>query len=226
MSEAKPIYAALLAIQRDLKANKGQYNPFGKYYYRSAEDIVESVKPLLAELGLILKMSDEIVLVGDRYYVKATATVIDIVTGDSESTVAYAREPQDKKGTDASQITGAASSYSRKYALNGLFAIDDCKDADTAEYNAENAQDGAGRVQNQKPTTNTSSPQKAAQSDNLRAKALKGLNEIIKTCGCTSTELVAIAQKHYGKSSTKDMTVGEISNLAANLEQYIKENAA
>ena len=121
----------LIKVQAELKAPKGQFNNFGKYKYRSCEDILESVKPLLKETESQLTLSDEIVAVGDRIYVKATATF----KGDEETSVtAYAREPLDKKGMDTSQITGTASSYARKYALNGLFLIDDTKDADTDEY--------------------------------------------------------------------------------------------
>jgi hypothetical protein len=118
------------SIQSQLKAPKGQFNSFGKYKYRSCEDIVEAVKPLLAQAGYHLILSDDIIAVGDRIYVKATATVFNgtEVLGTAS---AFAREPSDKKGMDASQITGTASSYARKYALNGLLAIDDTKDADT-----------------------------------------------------------------------------------------------
>jgi hypothetical protein len=116
-------------IQKTLKAPKGQFNSFGKYKYRSQEDILEAVKPLLGDATLTL--TDEIVVVGTRYYVRATATLHD---GEKETTVtAFAREPEDKKGMDESQITGAASSYARKYALNGLFLIDDARDADTQD---------------------------------------------------------------------------------------------
>lgn len=119
----------LLNIQTSLKAPKSQYNSFGKYNYRNCEDILEAVKPLLKENGVTLRLTDDIVFVGTRYYVKATAIFSD---GDSEiSTSAYAREEETKKGMDASQITGSASSYARKYALNGLFDIDDTKDSDT-----------------------------------------------------------------------------------------------
>lgn len=124
------VYTKLAAVQADLKAPKGQYNSFGKYKYRSCEDIVESVKPLLKQNGLLLTMTDEIVLIGDRFYVKATATIIDTADGNAISACAYAREEKDKKGMDGSQVTGASSSYARKYALNGLFAIDDNKDSD------------------------------------------------------------------------------------------------
>ena len=122
----------MFKIQKDLKTPKGQLNSFGGYNYRSCEDIVEAVKPLLFARGLHLNLSDELVNYGDRFYIKATASVMDgekIVSSAS----GYAREALTKKVMDESQITGAASSYARKYALNGLFAIDDTKDADTDE---------------------------------------------------------------------------------------------
>ena len=126
----------LTEIQHRLKAPKGQYNSFGKYKYRSCEDILEAVKPILNEVGCFLTLSDEIQLVGDRYYIKATAR---LQGPDTDVTcTAYAREDLDKKGMDGSQITGTASSYARKYALNGLFCIDDTKDADTDEYANQN----------------------------------------------------------------------------------------
>lgn len=125
----------LLAIQNELKAPKGQYNSFGKYKYRSAEDILEAVKPLAEQHSVLIYCSDDIVMVGNHIYVKATATAEDVTGRCSAITVtAFAREPDDKKGMDASQITGTASSYARKYALNGLLCIDDAKDADTDAY--------------------------------------------------------------------------------------------
>ncbi len=133
--EAKTIQEKLVNIQAGLKAPKGQLNKFGNYNYRSCEDIMEAVKPLLAEAELLLLMRDEIVLVGDRYYVKAEAILssgVETENGWKSIRVwAFAREAETKKGMDVSQITGAASSYARKYALNGLFAIDDTEDADT-----------------------------------------------------------------------------------------------
>ena len=126
------LHEKLLAIQTKLKAPKGQYNKFGNFNYRSAEDILEAVKPLNAEQGVLLTITDEIKEIGGRVYVVATATVSD---GTDELKVsAFAREPENKKGMDESQITGATSSYARKYALNGLYAIDDNKDADTDEH--------------------------------------------------------------------------------------------
>ena len=131
------LYGRLRCVQRDLKAPKNQYNSFGKYRYRSCEDILEGVKPILQEYGCTIVLSDTIEQIGDRFYVKATATFFDCDTGESVSNTAYARESDDKKGMDASQITGTASSYARKYALNGLLLIDDTKDADTDENRNE-----------------------------------------------------------------------------------------
>lgn len=118
----------------ELKAPKSQRNNFGKYNYRSAEDILEAVKPLANKYGLVAKLSDEPVMIGDWHYIKATASIKDVKTGEEEIATAYAREPLAKKGMDESQITGTASSYARKYAMNGLYQIDDTKDADTDEY--------------------------------------------------------------------------------------------
>ena len=125
------IYEKLCIIQSKLKAPKGQYNSFGKYKYRSCEDILEAVKPLLAETKTVLNVTDRMEVVGDRIYVRAEAHLNDCEDTGEITTVAYAREEESKKGMDSSQVTGAASSYARKYALNGLFCIDDNKDSDS-----------------------------------------------------------------------------------------------
>ena len=126
---------SLAIIQKELKAPKGQVNSFGNYKYRSCEDIVEAVKPLLADFKYSLILTDEIVAVLDRVYVKATAAIADESGKLIHLAIGYAREGAEKKGMDPAQLTGATSSYARKYALNGLFAIDDTKDADTDAYN-------------------------------------------------------------------------------------------
>jgi len=138
----KNLIQKIYEIQGELKAPKSQRNNFGNYNYRSCEDILEAVKSLLVKAGLLLTITDEVILVENRFYVRATAVITD---GEKEiKTTAYARESLEKKGMDSSQITGATSSYARKYALNGLFLIDDTKDADTMD-NTES-----------KPKTNTS----------------------------------------------------------------------
>ena len=151
------IHAKLNAIQSALKAPKSQYNEFGKYKYRKAEDILESVKPLLKENGCTLTCTDDLQLIGDRYYIKATATITCSEDGSSVSTTAFAREEEEKKGMDGSQVTGASSSYARKYALNGLLCIDDTADSDTTNQ---------GETKDTKPTrkvTKTPAPKQDAQ---------------------------------------------------------------
>lgn len=162
----------LAQIQSELKAPKGQRNTFGKYNYRSCEDILEAVKPLLQERGLVLLITDDIVQIGERYYVRATATIYDS-EGSYISNSALAREEAVKKGMDASQITGATSSYARKYALNGLFAIDDTKDADATNKGQDEP----------KPTAKSQQP--IAFSDEIRTALAKAqtVQELVETFG-------------------------------------------
>lgn len=130
---AKNIFSKLAQVQQELKAPKGQYNKFGKYNYRSCEDILEAVKPIAAKHGIFITVGDELVHEGDRFYIKATAKAVDAESGEMYVESAFAREEDAKKGMDGCQVTGTASSYARKYALNGLLCIDDTKDADTNE---------------------------------------------------------------------------------------------
>lgn len=126
----KNVYSKLSIIQSDLKVPKNQYNKFGDYSYRNCEDILEALKPILKETGTVITLSDEIQLLGNRYYVKATATLTDVDSKENVSNTAFAREDEARKKMDGSQLTGSASSYARKYALNGLLAIDDTRDSD------------------------------------------------------------------------------------------------
>ena len=189
----------LLQIQSELKAPKGQFNTYGKYKYRSCEDILEAVKPILKKCNCTLLLSDSLVYVGDRYYIKATATLIN-AEGKSVSTEAYAREEETKKGMDASQITGASSSYARKYALNGLLCIDDNKDSDTT-----NTGDNA-----------PAAPAKTSKEDN--AEVEKAIAEI--NAAKSKEELINAIAKYKGNKSV-------INNLAfinaVNNNKYAKE---
>lgn len=169
----------LIMIQQGLKAPKGQYNSFGKYHYRSCEDILEAVKPLLDEQACTLTISDEIVLIGERYYVKATASLSNS-SGDNKTSIAYAREPMDKKGMDESQITGMASSYARKYALNGLFCIDDTKDADTMDN-----------------TSSKPSPAPQKQDDERPWLSEKNLQSILERIRGGEVSVADMASEHY-----------------------------
>ena len=144
------VYEKLAQVQQELIAPKNQYNSFGKYNYRSCEDILEGLKPCMAKVKAAVTVSDEIVMIGDRYYIKATATFHDAESGESVSNTAYAREEEGKKGMDASQVTGSTSSYARKYALNGLFCIDDVKDADSRDNRQKEAEEQKQAEEEQK----------------------------------------------------------------------------
>lgn len=179
-----------------MKAPKNQKNTFANYNYRSCEDILEAVKPLLEETASVL-LSDEIVLIGDRYYVKATATFKDSA-GKETSVTAYAREALEKKGNDAAQITGAASSYARKYALNGLFLIDDTKDADSED-----------NTKTEKPLTND---QKKAIADRLA------------TLGVKPEEIKVRAPLIVKEKTTLDLKESNYKTIIAKLDEQIAES--
>ena len=163
-------------IQNELKAPKGQYNSFGKYKYRSCEDILEALKPILKENRTSLVISDDLENIGERYYIKATATIYDLDSENTISNTAYAREEETKKGMDGSQITGTASSYARKYALNGLFNIDDTKDADTDEHHKQ-------VNQNEKQTTKKPTSAKTATVENVSPATKTQIETITKLAG-------------------------------------------
>ena len=147
----------LQKIQCELKAPKNLYNSFGKYKYRNAEGICEAVKPMLEKYKVILTLSDDIIQVGERYYIKATVSLKDVESDGFVDITAMARESLDKKGMDESQITGTASSYARKYALNGLFLLDDTKDADSDEYHNQTNKDDQPSAKEQKEKPGNSS---------------------------------------------------------------------
>ena len=191
----------LVAIQNDLKAPKDKENKFGGFRYRSCEGILEAVKPLLAREGLVLSISDEIVEVTGRVYVKATATITDGT--NSQQVTAYAREADTKKGMDPSQVTGASSSYARKYALNGLFCIDDAKDADTDEF-----QKMAGRSAKKDKEDTISFGTASAEDSNLPFDVggeetpgepieLLGLKSLMKKDGITEEQVLNAFKGKY-----------------------------
>ena len=161
------IHTKLAAIQAALKAPKSQYNEFGRYKYRKAEDILESVKPLLAANGCTLTCTDELILIGTRYYIKATATVTSIEDGSSVSTTAFAREEEEKKGMDGSQVTGASSSYARKYALNGLLCIDDTADSDTTNVGDSKPEKTSARKPGPKKVQAAPAPEKNSAAPDM-----------------------------------------------------------
>lgn len=176
----------LITIQSELKAPKSQFNKFGGYKYRKAEDILEAVKPLLNKQKCTLTITDDIVMVGNRIYVKATATIKN-EKGECETTTGWAREEESKKGMDGSQITGASSSYARKYALNGLFAIDDNADSDTTN-------DGQHQEAQQQTQTQQQAAQQQASSQYHPNDMNEGLGYLSR---CVSKDNLLWVIQHY-----------------------------
>ena len=189
------VYEKLIAIQSELKAPKSQYNNFGKYSYRNCEDILEALKPLLKEHKSTIYISDEIVTVLERFYIKATVTFIDAETGEKITNTAYAREEESKKGMDGSQVTGASSSYARKYALNGMFAIDDTKDSDF---------------------TNT-----ATKGDNtgLSEAQIKRLLAIASKVNISADDVKVVVAKKFGVQDLRKMNKQQYDEICSRLEK-------
>lgn len=202
-------YEILTKIQCELKAPKNQYNYFGKYHYRSCEDILEALKPLLNKHGASLFIQDDIVPVGDRYYIKATCTFC--VGDETISTSALAREEESKKGMDGSQITGTASSYARKYALNGLFLIDDTKDTDTDEYHKQTGENT--NKQTSRPGAGSGKTDKLVTESQLSR-----LYAIGSSKGYDKSDIDKSVHKK-GKQSAKDLTVQEYNEIVAGIEK-------
>ena len=203
------IYEKLTKVQEELKAPKNQYNSFGKYNYRSCEDILEALKPILAKYGLFLMISDTMKQIGDRYYIMATCTVSD---GEMHITnCAFAREEESKKGMDGAQVTGTSSSYARKYALNGLFLIDDTKDPDTEEFHRQS------KDNNEKQTSKSSAG--SGKIDKLVTEnQISRMYAIASDKGYTKEDIKkSIIKKN--KQSAKELTMAEYDEIIAGIEK-------
>ena len=196
----------LSAIQTKIKAPKNLYNSFGKYNYRNAESILEAVKPYLDSLNLYLTIHDEIENIGDRFYVKAVVELGDCETDEYITTYAYAREESEKKGMDGSQVTGATSSYARKYALNGLFLLDDTKDADTDEYHNVTAK--AEAKAKPQPVKEASEEDFKAELKDLWNKASDGADGF---------------EDWYKKNTAKGFNTGIYAGMKASLMKQISK---
>lgn len=193
----------LMRIQTQIKAPKNLYNSFGKYKYRNAEGICEAVKPYLEKEKCSLILADEIIEVGGRVYVKAQAILTDIETNESSIVTAYAREASEKKGMDDSQITGTASSYARKYALNGLFLLDDTKDADSDELKVEQDARFEKQMQN--------------KVDNL--KDLNKVAEAIKNAGIKTETILSL----YNVKEFNLLTAKQCENILKHIDDIKKK---
>ena len=192
------VYLKLVEVQNKLKAPKNQFNKFGNYAYRNCEDILEALKPILSEVKAVVNISDEVVLVGERYYIKATVKFIDAETGEIVEASAMAREEENKKGMDSSQLTGSTSSYARKYALNGLFAIDDTKDSDTT--NTHGKEDSKSNV------------------ITLTDKQLNRMYAIAKLGGYDKVKVDRLINQKYSKKAN-EMTKAEYDNVVEGLQK-------
>ena len=193
------IYEKLLTVQQNLKAAKGHYSDFGGYYYRSCEDITEAAKPLLTEVKAVLLLTDEIVTVGGRIYVKAVARLLDVESDGVVEVCGYVREAESRPKFDVAQLTGTASSYARKYALNGLFALDDTKDAD-AMPPAQQAEKPAGG--SQKPANSGRAEKSAAK---VTSQQLGQLQTLAKQKGVAVDSIV----QGYKLSKLQDITAAQ-----------------
>ena len=197
------IQEKLMNIQYELKCNKSQYNSFGRYAYRSSEDILEAVKPLLYKYKATLVINDDIVLIGDRFYVKATSKITDIETGECVESTAFAREDESQKGMSSAQVTGSVSSYARKYSMNALFAIDDNKDADSTNTHNKDIKP------NMTPVSGLSEAQ------------IKRLFAIGNKAGFKKEVVEATVKKMFG-CEPKDMTKDQYNTVCERLEKKVK----
>lgn len=196
------LYEKLNKIQTELNCPKNQYNNFGNYKYRNCEDILESLKPLLKKHKCLVTLNDDLMLIGERYYIKATATISDVESEDKIEQSAFAREPLGKKGMDEAQITGSTSSYARKYALNGLFLIDDNKDADELQ------KDNTPKKDNY---SNQYSNNTKIEADVITEKQLKYLYSLIKEKTGSKEETEKLTEEV--KTAVKNLYNKDIKNL-------------
>lgn len=204
------IYEKLSAVQQELKAPKNRRNTFGKYNYRSCEDILEAVKPILAKHEATILITDDISEVGGKVYIQATVRFVDLrVNGDMITVNAFARESVDKKGMDDAQITGTSSSYARKYALNGLFLIDDVKDPDSDEYKEET---------DQKIKASTKKPKDSVLDEYVNAGQLETLNMLLKKAEITEDKFREI----YNIATMPEFPANKYEDAVKKLEAAIK----
>lgn len=201
------VYLKLLNVQSELKAPKSQYNSFGKYKYRSCEDILEALKPILNKNKATIIISDDIIFVEGRHYIKATVKFIDTENGETVENSALAREDEIKKGMDSSQITGSVSSYARKYALNGMFAIDDTKDSDSTNTHGVEL---------------NNSPEQSKSNSKLSTKQVGRLLAIGSKAGIKEPEIKKVIKAEFGKDKIEDLSTEAYNSICSRLEAKAK----
>ncbi len=216
---ANTIFQKLQNIQSRLKVEKKNYNSFGGYSYRSCEDILEAVKPLLVENNLALVMTDEVEAVGERYYIQATAILYDTENGTNISATAYAREAKEKKKMDDAQVTGSSSSYARKYALNGLFAIDDAKDSDflNQEENTARQQERQNSQQGQQGRQNN---QQGNNPSNILENTRREISQMLKVKHIQNRDFINWLKKNYNTDKLDGLQVNQLNTIKSQVASW------
>lgn len=212
---ANTIYQKLQNIQSRLKVEKKNYNSFGGYSYRSCEDILEAVKPLLVENNLALVMTDEVEAVGERYYIQATATLYDTENGTNISATAYAREAKEKKKMDDAQVTGSSSSYARKYALNGLFAIDDAKDSDFL-----NQGENTARQNTQQGQQGRQSNQQRSNPSNILENTRREISQMLKAKHIQNKDFINWLKKNFNTDKLDGLQVNQLNAIKSQVASW------
>ncbi len=208
---ANTIFQKLQNIQSRLKVEKKNYNSFGGYSYRSCEDILEAVKPLLVENNLALVMTDEVEAVGERYYIQATAILYDTENGTNISATAYAREAKEKKKMDDAQVTGSSSSYARKYALNGLFAIDDAKDSDFLNKDEGYTANQQGRQNTQQGQQGRQNNQQGNNPNNILESTRREISQTLKVKKIQNRDFINWLKKNYNTDKLDGLQVNQLN---------------
>ena len=217
---ANTIFQKLQNIQSRLKVEKKNYNSFGGYSYRSCEDILEAVKPLLVENNLALVMTDEVEAVGERYYIKATATLYDTEGGTNIAATAYAREAKEKKKMDDAQVTGSSSSYARKYALNGLFAIDDAKDSDFLNKDEAYTANQQGRQNSQQGQQGRQSNQQRSNPSNILESTRKEISQMLKAKHIQNKDFINWLKKNFNTDKLDGLQVSQLNAIKSQVASW------
>ena len=217
---ANTIFQKLQNIQSRLKVEKKNYNDFGGYRYRSCEDILEAVKPLLVENNLALVMTDEVETVGERYYIKATAILYDTENGTNIAATAYAREAKEKKKMDDAQVTGSSSSYSRKYALNGLFAIDDAKDSDFLNKDEAYTANQQTRQNTQQGQQGRQNNQQGNNPNNILESTRREISQTLKVKHIQNKDFINWLKKNFNTDKLDGLQVNQLNAIKSQVASW------